>query len=107
LFVCFAQGAFGGDGSSAKLQVFFSPNGGCTAAIVSELERAKSSVLVQAYSFTSAPIARAVIDAKKRGVRVQVILDRSQKTEKYSSADFLSNESVPTVPHTQSHTTKL
>jgi phosphatidylserine/phosphatidylglycerophosphate/cardiolipin synthase-like enzyme len=57
---------------------------------------ARSNVLVQAYSFTSAPIAKALVDAKKRGVNVQVILDKSQRTEKYSSADFLRNEGVST-----------
>jgi len=51
---------------------------------------------VQAYSFTSAPIAKALLDAHKRGVKVQVILDKSQRTEKYSSADFVANEGMPT-----------
>ena len=51
---------------------------------------------MQAYSFTSAPIAKAVLDAHKRGVRVEVILDKSQRTEKYSSADFMANQGVPT-----------
>jgi phosphatidylserine/phosphatidylglycerophosphate/cardiolipin synthase-like enzyme len=75
---------------------FFSPNGGCTAAVVSALDGAKKQVLVQAYSFTSAPIAKALVDAHKRGVDVQVILDKSQRGEAYSSATFLSNEGVPT-----------
>jgi len=52
---------------------------------------------VQAYSFTSAPIAKALLDAHKRGVQVQVILDKSQRTEKYSSADFLANQGVSTM----------
>ena len=55
----------------------------------------KTSILVQAYSFTSAPIAKALLDAHKRGVQVQVILDKSQRTEKYSSADFLANQGTP------------
>jgi phosphatidylserine/phosphatidylglycerophosphate/cardiolipin synthase-like enzyme len=45
--------------------------------VVRALEHAQESVLVQAYSFTSAPIAKALLDAKKRGVKVDVILDRS------------------------------
>ena len=77
-------------------QVYFSPRGGCTEAVVEALNKAKSSVLVQAYSFTSAPIAKALAEAKKRGVKVQVILDKSQKTEKYSSADFVHNAGIPT-----------
>ncbi len=77
------------------LRAYFSPNGGCTDAVVSALHDAKKTVLVQAYSFTSAPIAQALVDAKKRGVDVQVILDKSQRTEKYTGATFLANEGVP------------
>jgi phosphatidylserine/phosphatidylglycerophosphate/cardiolipin synthase-like enzyme len=80
----------------AKWSVYFSPQGGCTEAVVDALGRAKSTVLVQAYSFTSAPIAKALLDAHKRGVKVQVILDKSQRTEKYSEADFLQHEGIPT-----------
>ncbi len=78
------------------LHPYFSPNGGCTQAIVEQLNDAKKSVLVQAYSFTSAPIARALVDAKRRGVDVRVILDRSQRSERYTSATFIANEGIPT-----------
>jgi phosphatidylserine/phosphatidylglycerophosphate/cardiolipin synthase-like enzyme len=77
------------------VEVYFSPQGGCTAAVVKELDAATATVLVQAYSFTSAPIAKALLEAHKRGVKVQVILDRSQRTEKYSEADFLHNVGIP------------
>lgn len=77
-------------------KVYFSPKGGCTEAVVEALGKANRSVIVQAYSFTSAPIAKAIVDAKRRGLRVEVILDKSQVTEKYSSADFLAHEGVPT-----------
>jgi phosphatidylserine/phosphatidylglycerophosphate/cardiolipin synthase-like enzyme len=79
------------------IQVFFSPKGGATDAAVNALDHATNAVLVQAYSFTSAPIAKALVDAHRRGVKVQVILDHSQRTEKYSEADFLRNSSIPTL----------
>jgi len=82
--------------TAADIQVYFSPNGGCTEAVVRELGKAKSTVLVQAYSFTSAPIAKALVEAKKRGVKIQVILDKSQRREKYTEADFLLHAGVPT-----------
>ena len=71
-----------------------------------EMEQAKTSVLVQAYSFTSAPIAKALLNAHKRGVKVEVILDKSQKTQKYSSATFLNNQGIPVkidAQHTIAH----
>jgi phosphatidylserine/phosphatidylglycerophosphate/cardiolipin synthase-like enzyme len=64
---------------------------------LTQQSHAKRIILVQAYSFTSAPIAKALLEAHKRGIQVQVILDKSQRTEKYSSADFLANQGVPTM----------
>ena len=81
--------------SLPPIQVFFSPKGGCTEAVVKELNAAKETVLVQAYSFTSTPIAKALLEAHKRKVKVQVIVDKSQRTEKYSDADFLVNVGIP------------
>jgi phosphatidylserine/phosphatidylglycerophosphate/cardiolipin synthase-like enzyme len=36
------------------------------------------------------------VNAHKRGVAVQVILDKGQRTERYSSADFLAHAGIPT-----------
>jgi phosphatidylserine/phosphatidylglycerophosphate/cardiolipin synthase-like enzyme len=99
VIVCFALGSargFGGETNSTKTnwRVYFSPRGGCTEAVVAALSLAKTTVLVQAYSFTSAPIAAALVDAHRRGVNVQVILDKSQRTEKYSSATFIRNYGI-------------
>lgn len=80
-----------------NIQVHFSPNGGCTDAVVRELKAARSEVLVAAYSFTSAPIAKALRDAHRRGVNVSVILDSSNETARYSSATFLSNAGIRTL----------
>jgi len=80
-----------------SVQVYFSPRGGATEAVVGALDHATNNVLVQAYSFTSAPIAKALVEAHGRGVQVKVILDKSQRTEKYSEADFLRNSEIPTL----------
>jgi phosphatidylserine/phosphatidylglycerophosphate/cardiolipin synthase-like enzyme len=79
------------------MEVYFSPEGGCTEAVVREIDAAQTSILVQAYSFTSAPIAKALVDAHQRGVHVEAILDRSQESEKYSSADFVLHAGIPTM----------
>jgi hypothetical protein len=39
--------------NNAPAQVYFSPRGGCTEAVVEALIKARSEVFVQAYSFTS------------------------------------------------------
>ncbi|MDR3605428.1 MAG: phospholipase D-like domain-containing protein [Syntrophaceae bacterium] len=76
--------------TNPPVQVYFSPTGGCTDAIVKEIDNAKSEILVQAYSFTSTPIAKSLLEAHKRGVKVEAILDKSQKSQKYSGATFLA-----------------
>jgi phosphatidylserine/phosphatidylglycerophosphate/cardiolipin synthase-like enzyme len=81
--------------TAPPVEVHFSPKGGCTDVVVRELDRAQKAILVQAYSFTSAPIAKTLVNAYKRGVDVRVILDESQRTEKYSSADFVAHAGIP------------
>ena len=83
--------------SEPTVEVHFSPKGGCTKAIVDELAAAKTSVLVQAYSFTSNDIAKALVEAHARGVEARVVLDKSQKSEKYTRATYLANHGIPVL----------
>lgn len=80
--------------ASNSIQVYFSPSDSPTAAIIETLDNAKESVHVQAYSFTSAPIAAALKRAHDRGIKVMVILDKSQVSEKYTSATFLKRAGI-------------
>lgn len=82
--------------STGTTSVYFSPRGGATQAIVKEINSAKQEILVQAYSFTSTPIAKALVEARKRGIKIEVVLDKSQKREKYTSADFVAHAGIPT-----------
>ena len=76
--------------------VYFSPHGGCTDAIIKELNNAKSTVLVQAYVFTSAPIAKGLLNAHKRKIKVEIILDKINIAKKsYSSAAFFFSQGIP------------
>ena len=67
------------------MTVYFSPHDGCTDAVVREIGTAHTQILVQAYSFTSAPIAKALTAAATRGVRGKAILDKSNETAHYSA----------------------
>jgi len=75
--------------------VYFSPHGGCTEHVVQAIRSARTSIFVQAYSFTSQPITHALIDAYRRGVKVDVILDKSQEHERHSTAEWLARSGVP------------
>jgi phosphatidylserine/phosphatidylglycerophosphate/cardiolipin synthase-like enzyme len=78
----------------AETAVHFSPKGGCQDAIVREINRARKEILVQAYSFTADPITFGLVEAKKRGVHVEVLLDRSNEEESYSDLHILTDNQV-------------
>jgi phosphatidylserine/phosphatidylglycerophosphate/cardiolipin synthase-like enzyme len=85
----------------ASTLVHFSPKGGCTDAVVAELNKARREVFVLAYSFTSRPIAQALVGAKDRGVKVEVILDHSNEKEAHTELLFLLQGGLAVVidPH--------
>ena len=71
-------------GMILDIQVYYSPKGGCQDAIVREINRARREILVMAYSFTSEPITLALVEAKKRGLSVSLLLDHSNEKERYT-----------------------
>jgi len=74
--------------------VWFSPGGDCTEAIVQQVDGAAQEVLVQAYGFTSRPIASALQRAQQRGVKVRAICDRTAAGQKGCVADELAKVGV-------------
>jgi phosphatidylserine/phosphatidylglycerophosphate/cardiolipin synthase-like enzyme len=88
--LCFSLSA-----RAASIEVGFSPDGGAEQLVVRVIEEARHEILVAAYSFTDKRIARALVDASRRGVRVRAILDKSQRSEHYTAATFLANEGIP------------
>ena len=77
-------------------QVAFTPGDDAGALIVEILRKARRQVLVQAYGFTHKDIAQALVDARRRGVDVQVIADR-QQTEMLATSlvAWLAAQGVP------------
>jgi phosphatidylserine/phosphatidylglycerophosphate/cardiolipin synthase-like enzyme len=64
--------------AQGTVQLAFTPWDDAEAMIVGAIRGAKQQILVQAFSFTSRALARALIAAKQRGVDVQVLADREQ-----------------------------
>ena len=79
----------------AKVQVRFSPKGGGEAHVCQQIDQAKTQIRIQAYSFTSGPIADAIIRSRGRGVDVQVTVDQRANRTRYSVAARVSKAGVP------------
>ena len=76
--------------------VCFSPEGQCEKLAIHAINSAKSELLVQSYSFTSKPIANALIQAHKRGVKVSLLFDQSQLKAPYSQVQRLKQNGIQT-----------
>lgn len=74
----------------------FSPRHGATALVIKTLDTAQETICLAAHSFTSRPIANALILAQERGVDVRVVLDRSQEKARRSLYKLLLDSGVPT-----------
>lgn len=77
------------------VQACFSPLGRCSNHILREIEQAKKEILVAVYAFTNEELAWALIQARRRGVKVQVVLDREFDAEnKNSKGSLLTQEGL-------------
>ena len=76
--------------------VCFTPQQNCTGELVRVIDQAQNSIYVQAYSFTSHEISDALVRAHKRGVKVYIILDKSNFTPKaHTSAYYVMRHDIP------------
>lgn len=62
------------------MEVAFSPNEGGEALVVKVIDAARSDIKMLAYSFTSAPVVQALLNAKKRGVDIKLVADQKSNT---------------------------
>ena len=79
----------------ASVQTCFTPQQDCTRKIVAAINRASTSIDVQAYGFTSMPILNALAQAENRGVKVDVLLDKVDVSRRYAVTAFLTNNQIP------------
>lgn len=84
-------------GYAAEISACFTPGENCTAQIVHQINTARKSVYVQAYGFTSTPIANALVNAKRRGVTIFTLLDKSNPSSKYSKEPLLNENKIPVL----------
>lgn len=92
-------------GEEGGVAVYFSPRTDCRKLVIEQIRMAQQQIHVQAYSFDSDKIAKALVDAHRRGVRVVVILD-AEKADKKSEMGFLTKRGIDTyidASHEKAH----
>lgn len=81
--------------AGATYEAGFSPGRGSLPIVLKAIESAQQQIFVAAYGFTSKPIAKALVEAHKRGVKVFVVADKTDNSKGYTAVTFLANEGVP------------
>ena len=61
--------------TAGEIEVAFSPNEGSEQLVLKVIDSAKSEIKMLAYSFTSTPVVKALVQAKKKGVTVSLVVD--------------------------------
>ncbi len=105
LIACIPVSAFSQDLSAKFLSflknsitvkdVCFSPAGHCDDKLVRLIDKARGSVDIAIFSFTNRKIADALIRAKRRGVRVRVVMDKSNISNRFSVLPLLERAGIP------------
>jgi len=89
-------------GSTAEVQACFSPPvaGGCDplAAVLDAIGHAHKMIRIQMYSLTLQEVVRALVKAKRRGIDVRVIVDRSQLKEDRSDSFRIASLAASGIP---------
>jgi phosphatidylserine/phosphatidylglycerophosphate/cardiolipin synthase-like enzyme len=84
--------------SDPEIKTCFTPGQDCMGMIVTAIDGAKAEILVQAYSFSAKPLISALGRAKKRGVKVRVILDKADERSRDSAgARLIAKRILPQV----------
>lgn len=79
----------------ANIKTCFTPGQNCTQLIINQINAAQRSIEMQAYSFTSKPIANALISAHDRGISIFVLLDKSNIRSHNSVINALRSSHIP------------
>lgn len=74
---------------ASPVRVAFAPTDDIENRIIAALNTAQASIQIAMFSFTSAPIAQALIAARQRGVTVEVLLDGMNAGSQFSQRDAL------------------
>lgn len=76
----------------------FSPDAGSEDLVLRVINASEHSIRLAAYSFTSPNIVRALVDAKKRGVDVRIVVDEKGNKSRSSLAalNLVVNAGIPT-----------
>ena len=76
-------------------KAFFSPDNDIQNILINIINQEQEGILLAIYCFTQKETANALINAYKRGVKVEVVSDREFAVNRSSKIPYLANQKIP------------
>ncbi len=81
-------------GRERLCDAFFSPDDDVRSILISLIEQEQVSICIAIYSFTDRMIAKALDQARQRGVAIDIVVDPSCLYDRYSKIDQLLKDNI-------------
>ena len=83
--------------AAASIDAGFSPEGSAQQLVLRTLDDAHESIRLMGYSFTSPEVVKSLVNARRRGVDVRVVIDQNGNRSKASIAamNVVVNAGIP------------
>lgn len=97
LLCALSLGACAAPSAQPAIEAAFSPEAGAQELVLSVINQSQTSIRLAAYAFTSPPVIKALMAAKRRGVDVRIAVDdRSNKSKSGTAAlNLVVNAGIP------------
>ena len=82
--------------AAPPITVCFNPGGDCLNSVAAEIAKARTELRIQAYSLNAKNVADAVVEARKSGVNVGIILDKGSNAAESNATYFFTMNGIPT-----------
>lgn len=79
---------------TSKDLVYFSPDDHPTEKLINLIDNARDSIRAAVYMITDTKIATALINAKKRGVNIEIVIDRSSFDGSWGKGKYLNENNI-------------
>jgi phosphatidylserine/phosphatidylglycerophosphate/cardiolipin synthase-like enzyme len=89
--------ATGSTMAAASIDAGFSPEGSAQQLVLRTLDDAHESIRLMGYSFTSPEVVKSLVNARRRGVDVRIVIDQNGNRSKASIAamNVVVNAGIP------------
>lgn len=83
--------------AQGTIEVAFSPDARAEQLVLKTIDSSKSTIRMAAYSFTSPTVAKSLLNAKRRGVDIKIVVDEKGNRSKASQAamNLMVNAQIP------------